>query len=51
MIKFQKIQGKLYTYSTSLTTKQLVILYVDIKTETDGNDNKIIFHGHLNLRI
>ena len=35
IIKFQNIEGKLYVYSTSLTTEQLVILYVNTKTELD----------------
>ena len=34
IIKFQNIEGKLYVYSTSLTTEQLVILYVT-KTKLD----------------
>ena len=32
---FQNIEVKLYIYSTSLTTEQLVILYVNTKTELD----------------
>ena len=35
IIKFQNIEGKLFVYSTSLTTEQLVILYVNTKTELD----------------
>ena len=35
IIIFQKIEGKLYVYSTSLTTEQLVILYVNAKTGLD----------------
>ena len=35
IINFQNIEGKLYVYSTSLTTEQLVILYVNTKTELD----------------
>ena len=33
IIIFQNIEGKLYVYSTSLTTEQLVILYVSTKIE------------------
>ena len=33
IILFQNIEGKLHVYSTSLTTEQLVILYVNTKTE------------------
>ena len=39
IIRFQKTEGKLYIYSTSLTTEQLVILYEYTKTETNGNDD------------
>ena len=46
IIKFQNTEGKLYVYSTSLTTEQLVVLHVNTKTEldqlkktTDGNDD------------
>ena len=39
IIRFQKTEGKLYIYSTSLTTEQLVILYENTKTETNGNDD------------
>ena len=35
IIKFQNIEGKLYVYSTSLTTGQLVILYVNTETGLD----------------
>ena len=44
-IIFKNIEGKLYVYWTSLTTKQLVILYVNNKTDlhqlkkTDGNND------------
>ena len=44
IIKFQNTEGKLYVYSTSLTTEQLVVLYINTKTELDrlkkidGND-------------
>ena len=33
IIIFQNIEGKLYVYSTSLTTEQLDILYVNTETE------------------
>ena len=39
IIKFQNIEGKLFIYSASLTTEQLVIRYENTKTETDGNDD------------
>ena len=39
IIKFQNVEGKLFTYSASLTTEQLVIRYENTKTETDGNDD------------
>ena len=45
IIKFQNIEGKFYVYSKSLPTEQLLVLYVNIKTEleqlkkTDRNDD------------
>ena len=45
IIIFQNIEGKLYLYSTSLTTEQLVISYINTKTDfyqlkkTDGNND------------
>ena len=35
IIKFQNIEGKLYVYSKSLTTEQLLALYVNVKTELE----------------
>ena len=45
IIKFQNIEGKFYVYSKSLPTEQLLVLYVNVKTEleqlkkTDRNDD------------
>ena len=51
IIKFQNIEGKLYVYSKSLTTEQLLALYVNVKTELEQLKKQIVTTTLLSLEI
>ena len=42
IIKFQSTEGKLYVHSKSLATEQLVILYINTKTELDQLKKRMV---------